>query len=133
MPSLQAEDLFALEVGAVYGPYEDNGYFKISKMTAKRPNGSARASHILVAYQGAQNANPSLVRTKEAAKAKIDSLLIEVKKPEVDFATVARENSEDGAASQGGDLGFFQKGDMVKPFADYVFGNGVGSIGVVET
>lgn len=133
LPSLQAEDLFALEVGAVYGPYEDNGYFKISKMTAKRPNGSARASHILVAYQGAQNANPSLVRTKEAAKAKIDSLLIEVKKPEVDFATVARENSEDGAASQGGDLGFFQKGDMVKPFADYVFGNGVGSIGVVET
>lgn len=59
--------------------------------------------------------------------------MIEVKKPEVDFATVARENSEDGAASQGGDLGFFQKGDMVKPFADYVFGNGVGSIGVVET
>ena len=39
-----------------------------------------------------------------------------------DFAKLAKENSEDASSSNGGDLGYFKKGDMVKPFEDTAFG-----------
>ncbi len=51
------------------------------------------------------------------------------------FAELAKKNSEDpGSAAEGGDLGFFPRGKMVKPFDDAVFGMKVGDIaGPVET
>ena len=39
-----------------------------------------------------------------------------------DFAKLAKENSEDGSAQNGGDLNYFRKGEMVKPFEDAAFG-----------
>ena len=42
-------------------------------------------------------------------------------------------NSDDSSSQQGGDLGYFGPGQMVKPFNDFVFGNPVGKIGLVET
>ncbi len=62
-----------------------------------------RASHILVA---------------EEAKAK--EILGRIKNGE-DFAKLAQENSKDGSAVRGGDLGYFGKGAMVKPFEDAAF------------
>ncbi len=52
-----------------------------------------------------------------------------------DFAETAKENSEDkGSAQNGGDLGFFGKGAMVKPFEEMAFSASVGEIvGPVET
>lgn len=51
-----------------------------------------------------------------------------------DFAGLAKENSQDGSALQGGDLGYFKRGDMVKPFEDATFSLENGKIsGVIET
>ena len=51
-----------------------------------------------------------------------------------DFAKLAEENSEDATAKQGGDLGFFGRGQMVKPFEDAAFSAKVGDvIGPVQT
>jgi peptidyl-prolyl cis-trans isomerase D len=73
-----------------------------------------RASHILIA---AGKDAPAAER--EAAKAKADSLLAQLRKNPADFAKLAKENSQDpGSAEKGGDLGFFGKGMMVKPFED---------------
>ncbi len=89
-----------------------------------------RASHILIA---APKGAPAAEREK--AKAKAEELLAAVKKSPDSFAEVARKNSQDpGSAAQGGDLDFFARGAMTKPFEDAVFALKKGEIGgVVET
>jgi peptidyl-prolyl cis-trans isomerase D len=76
-----------------------------------------RASHILI--QVSANASEA---EQQAARAKIEALLQQVKKDPASFARLAKAHSQDpGSASQGGDLGFFTRGAMVKPFEDAVF------------
>lgn len=77
-----------------------------------------RASHILVTVaKGAPAAE------KDRARAKAEELLAQVKKNPESFAEVAKKNSQDpGSAPQGGDLDFFARGAMTKPFEDAVFG-----------
>jgi len=70
---------------------------------------------------------------KKAARAKIDAALVRVKGGE-DFAKVAEEVSEDSSKSQGGSLGTFGEGAMVKPFEDAAFKLEKGQLSdVVET
>lgn len=72
-----------------------------------------RASHILIAADGAD---------KSAAKAKAEAVLKELRQNPSAFADLARKNSQDpGSAAKGGDLGFFGRNAMVKPFSDAVF------------
>ncbi len=76
-----------------------------------------RASHILI--KADKNAPAA---EKAAAKDKAEKLLAQVRKSPADFAKLAKENSQDpGSAERGGDLDFFGKGMMVKPFEDTVF------------
>ena len=61
-------------------------------------------------------------KEREAARAKVDELLAEVRKNPDRFAELAKQNSQDpGSAPQGGDLGYFGRGAMVKPFEDAAF------------
>ena len=133
LPSSVADTLMNLNIGQIYGPYKDGDSYKISKMIARKPNGSVKASHILLEYEGATRANPEVTRTKEEAEAKAKELLREAKKSGVVFSTLARDNSDGPSAPNGGDLGYFQKGVMVPAFNDFAFGNSEGSIGMVET
>jgi peptidyl-prolyl cis-trans isomerase D len=89
-----------------------------------------RASHILIA------ADKALAAPERAkAKAKADGLLSEITKTPAAFAELARKNSNDpGSAVKGGDLDFFARGAMVKPFEDTAYVLKVGETsGVVET
>jgi len=89
-----------------------------------------RASHILIT---APKDAPAAERAK--AKAKADELLAAVKKAPDSFAEVAKKNSQDpGSAPNGGDLDFFARGAMTKPFEDAAFALGKGQISdLVET
>jgi peptidyl-prolyl cis-trans isomerase D len=89
-----------------------------------------RASHVLIA---AAKEAPAADRQK--AKARAEELLAQVRKAPGTFAEVARKNSQDpGSAVKGGDLDFFGRGAMVKPFEDTVFAMKPGEISnVVET
>jgi peptidyl-prolyl cis-trans isomerase D len=61
-------------------------------------------------------------KEREAAKAKAEALLAEVRAAPEKFGDIAKASSQDeGSAGQGGDLGFFGRGMMVKPFEDAVF------------
>ena len=91
--------------------YEQN----LQRLSSKEER---RASHILItAAKDAPEAE------KKAARAKAEELLKAVKAKPTSFAEVARKNSQDpGSAVKGGDLDFFGRGAMVKPFEDAAFG-----------
>ncbi len=133
LPAAFADSIFSLKTGEIYGPYRDGNYFKVSRMMARKPNGSVKASHILIAYEGATRANPEIKRTKEEARAKADELLQEARGNVDGFAQLARDNSDGPSAPKGGDLGYFQEGVMVPAFNDFAFGNSVSTVGLVET
>ncbi|MDB5763738.1 MAG: peptidylprolyl isomerase [Herminiimonas sp.] len=76
-----------------------------------------RASHILITVK-----KDAPAADKAAAKDKAEKLLAQLRKNPGDFARLAKENSQDpGSAERGGDLDFFGKGMMVKPFEDAVY------------
>ena len=93
-------------------------------------NAERRASHILI------NApKTASTQEREKAKAKAQELLGVVRKSPDTFAEVAKKNSEDvGSSVAGGDLDFFARGAMVKPFEDAAFAMKKGDISdIVES
>ena len=88
----------------------------------------ARASAYRVEEQ--RRASHILVKTKEEA----EKLLAEVKKNPARFAELAKKHSQDpGSAEKGGELDWFTRGMMVKPFEDAVFKLGQNEIGLVQS
>jgi peptidyl-prolyl cis-trans isomerase D len=89
-----------------------------------------RASHILIP---APKDAPAAERAK--AKSKAEEVLAMAKKAPDNFAELAKKYSQDpGSAAKGGDLDYFTRGAMTKPFEDAVFAMKPGDIaGPVET
>jgi peptidyl-prolyl cis-trans isomerase D len=88
------------------------------------------AAHILINVAAAASK-----ADQDAAKAKAERLLEQVKSSPGKFAELAKSNSQDpGSAENGGDLGFFGRGMMVKPFEEAVFALKQGEIsGLVKS
>ena len=128
-----AQMIFNLDNNKTYGPYVDGEFLKYSKMLDKKTNGNVRASHILVSYNGSQGASPQITRTQDDARKEANRILKLARSNPNSFSTYAVEFSDGPSKSNGGDLGFFQEGMMVKPFNDFVFSNRIGRIGLVET
>ena len=131
--SEHAQMIFNLNNNNTYGPYVDGDFLKISKMLDKEKNGNVRASHILVSYNGSQGSNPQITRTKSEARTEANRILRLVRSNPDNFSSYALEFSDGPSKNNGGDLGFFQEGAMVKPFNDFVFTNRAGRTGLVET
>ncbi len=111
---------------AVFGPYIEDGSYKIAKLiaVADRPD-SVHVRHILLSIGN--------TRTKETAKHEADSL-VKLIKSGTPFATLALTNSDDqGSAKLGGDLGWFPEGRMVVPFNNACFTGKKGDIKIAET
>ncbi|HET7669259.1 MAG TPA: SurA N-terminal domain-containing protein [Burkholderiales bacterium] len=88
----------------------------------------ARAAAFRVEEQ--RRASHILVKTKEEA----DKVLAEVKKAPNRFAELAKQHSQDpGSAASGGDLGWFNRGMMVKPFEEAVFSMKQGELQVAQS
>jgi peptidyl-prolyl cis-trans isomerase D len=133
LASEYADILFALNPGDVFGPYKDGNQFKISRFLDRKIGGSIRASHILIAYEGATRANPNETRSSDEAKKLAQDLYRKARRNPDDFAKLATENSDGPSKSIGGDLGFFQEGAMTEKFFDFCNRSKVGRIGLVET
>ncbi|MBL4613291.1 MAG: peptidyl-prolyl cis-trans isomerase [Magnetovibrio sp.] len=89
------------------------------------------AAHILLMYAGSSNSTAS--RSKDEAKEQIEALKTEIDGG-ADFADLAKEHSDCPSGSDGGSLGTFGKGQMVKEFEESAFSMDVGETsGIVET
>ena len=133
LPAEHADNLFALPAGEIYGPYINGNYYCLSKAMGRKAGAKAKASHVLISWEGTKVPSKKEKRTKEQAKAKADVLLAQALAKPTSFMMLALTNSDDSSAQQGGDLGYFAPGQMVKPFNDFVFNSPVGKIGLVET
>lgn len=103
-------------------------YEKNLESTYSQP-AKVRASHILF---GTRNKSEE---EKAAARKQAEEVLAELKKPDADFAELARKHSDCPSKQRGGDLDFFpRQGAMVEPFAEAAFALKPGEISdIVET
>jgi len=121
-----ADWAFNAKPGDFYGPYLENGEYKLAKVDQfKMLPDSVQASHILISAQTAG----SLPKAKAIA----DSL-----KRNIDlggnFAELAMKYSEDtGSKIKGGDLGWFKRKQMVPEFEEAAFSGEVNKLYVVES
>ena len=115
--------LGAVESRVAVTPKELQDYYQSRLEQLGKPE-ERRASHILIAVPA--SATPE---QKAKAQEKAEALLAEARKAPKNFAELARKNSGDpGSAADGGDLGYFARGKMVKPFDEAVFALKVGEI-----
>jgi len=117
--------MFSSPVGFVVGPYEENGAFRLAKLSAvKMMPDSVKASHILLKLEGAN---------KDSVLARADSIKNALKGG-ADFKALSDQYSTDeGAKMKGGDLGWFSPGMMVAEFNDACFQGTKGDYTIVQT
>jgi len=122
------DEIFNAKVGDIVGPVADYDGYHLYKVLDTKKEGEMliKARHILL-----KASTPE----EEASSKKLANELIARAKKGEDFAALAREYSiEPGAAQSGGELGWFGKGRMVKPFEEAAFSGHVGQIiGPVKT
>ncbi len=133
LPSEYAEILYNLEEGAVFGPYRDINSLKLSKFLDRKKDANIRASHILIAYKGADRAQADVTRSKAEAKTLANDLLRQVRRNSDRIGALALQYSDGPSKTTAGDLGFFQEGGMDEQFFAFVNKNRVGAVGLVET
>jgi peptidyl-prolyl cis-trans isomerase D len=122
-------DLDAIKRDIKPGEEELRKYYAENEARYTAP-AERRASHILVAVDASASADD-----KAKAKAEAQSVYEQVKKSPGSFVELAKKHSDDpGSAAKGGDLDFFGRGAMVKPFEDAVFALKPGEVApLVET
>jgi peptidyl-prolyl cis-trans isomerase D len=109
------DSLMSKPVGSFVGPYKESNYLMVTKIVDRKILAdSARAAHILL--------TPKTPEEAESLNAMADTLIEQLRKNPNTFGQKASELSQDeGSKKQGGDLGVFPRGAMVKPFNDLVF------------
>jgi peptidyl-prolyl cis-trans isomerase D len=95
-------------------PEEIEAYYQENQEQFQDPE-RRRARHILI--RTPEDASPEVLAAK---RQQIEDILAQAREGE-DFAKLAAQHSEDGSASDGGDLGFFGRGQMVQPFEEAAF------------
>ena len=113
LPPLFSNATKNLNEGAITDVLRSGAGFHILKVIEKRAPGAMmvtqnRARHILLRSTAQMN--------EAQARAKLTDIRRRVQSGQADFATLARENSQDGSAPQGGDLGWASPGQFVPEF-----------------
>jgi peptidyl-prolyl cis-trans isomerase C len=119
------DEQFGAKVSVTEG--ETKTYYDSNPNRFKKPE-EIRASHILIKVDPEADASG-----KKKARQKIEEIQEKLEQGE-DFAALAKEFSEGPSAVRGGDLNFFRRGQMVKPFEDVAFALEPGKVSdIVET
>ncbi|XZF13173.1 peptidylprolyl isomerase [Chitinophagaceae bacterium MMS25-I14] len=129
--SAYADSVMSQPVGAVYGPYFENGSYKLTKVLDKQtlPD-SVKCRHILIKTKNQGN----VVLSDSAAKKRIDSIELAIKNG-ADFKEMVTKYSDDeGSKTTGGEYDFnlAQRSNLSKEFADFIFDGKTGEKKVVK-
>jgi len=127
--------MFNMPIGTIIPPFVDNNSYKMAKLidVQLRPD-SMKASHVLIAYQGAYGAGEQVKRTKEEAIKLADSLKLVLQKDPAKFAEIAQSMSDDQSAKENkGDLNWFADQTMVAPFNEAVLKGKIGDVTTAES
>ena len=123
--------MYTLQAGEVYPePVKTNYGYHLIKITERHPRTpKIKASHILISYFDANGEVDSA-----AAKLTADTVLVKLSEGE-SFESLVEEYSDDtGTKIKAGDLGFFERRQMVQAFDETAFNMNVGEIsGLVQT
>lgn len=113
-PPLFVEAVQALAVGGLSNVIRSDAGFHVLKLVEKQAPGmsivQSRARHILL--------RPSAQLTETVARDKLRDFKARLESGKSDFTALARDNSQDGSAAQGGDLGWANPGQFVPEFED---------------
>ncbi len=131
-----ADAALATAPGSISDPIETpQGYFVLERR-ADPPAGPQRisAKHILISYKGAEHAMPGVTRSEQEARTLAEQIATSAKQPDADWSKLAQNTDEPGSKETGGDLGAFQRGQMVAAFERVAFALAVGEVSqVVQT
>ncbi|MFC2118375.1 peptidylprolyl isomerase, partial [Bacteroidota bacterium] len=108
------EFMFGANEGDILGPYLEDNVYKIARLNKiENLPDSVKASHILI--------NPALYGNNMVVTQAIADSLKELIINGADFAELAKEHGTDATATNGGDLGWFKYGGMIREFAEPCF------------
>jgi peptidyl-prolyl cis-trans isomerase D len=130
------DSVLKLGTGEIYGPYLDGSTYTLAKMMGKRVQpDTVKVRHILIStsQRDPQTGQMFPVRDTASAKKLADSIQTAIRSGS-NFDTLCVKFSEDpGSRDNGGVYEGVPSGQMVPTFNDFIFGNPVGSKGVVKT
>ncbi len=134
LPDVAQDSIFKLSVGQYYGPYKDNGMYKITKVVEEKfmPD-SVKSRHLLLPFIGSRAADETTIQTESQAKATADSLMTVIKGNRSKFADLLDFSIDKVSNEKEGVLDWYTYNSMVPEFRDYTFENNKGDIGVVKT
>ena len=129
-----AENIYNLNKGEVYGPYNENGFVKATKLIdSKFIADSAKVRHILIPYSGSFRSGPDVTKSKEQAKKTADSISRVLKSNRGKFNSLLSLSSDQVSNENEGIIEFAYIDGFAPEFRDFSFEKRVGSIDVVET
>ena len=107
--------------------------WEVPTSEAQKPSeNKVRCSHLLVKHRDSRNPSSwkssSITRSKAEAIEILQAFRDQIASGNADFATLASAESDCSSAKKGGDLGFFSRGQMQKPFEDASFALSVGQL-----
>jgi peptidyl-prolyl cis-trans isomerase D len=119
LPEALVDAIDTLSVGNTYGPYLDNGVYSSVKLVDRKVIPDSVEARLI--FRQAPSTSPALV---ESAKDYIDSLRTLLRTGAQEFDSLAINNSQDGTAAQGGDLGYMTQGQLNPVLDEILFLNG---------
>lgn len=108
-------EVYNTPVGEISKPFKTQFGVHMIRVNNTRPRNDVHAKHILKLFP--KNATEE---QKAVCKRQIDSVYA-VLKTGANFEEMAKAESQDGSANNGGELGWFGRGRMVQPFEDIAF------------
>lgn len=132
LPVAIKDKVATANVGQIFGPYKEAGYYVLSKLVGKKPSDSTLSSHILIAYKGADRSTAT--RTKEEAKALADKILADVKANPAKFEEDMKQSDEPNAVERKGSVGWTTPESPFAPgYLAFLAQNAKGTYGLAET